>query len=87
MPDCPHRKSTGLSILGRINSIAYALQGLLFALKTQANFRTHGVVATAVIVLGSRKLSERAGRWLKLLSGVIMLALASVMMLRPEWLT
>ena len=45
------------------------------------------MVTTAVIALGSRKLTERAGRWLKLLSGVIMLALASVMMLRPEWLT
>ena len=45
------------------------------------------MVTMAVIALGTRKLTERAGRWLKLLSGVTMLALASVMMLRPEWLT
>ncbi|HOY78762.1 MAG TPA: diacylglycerol kinase family protein [Hyphomonadaceae bacterium] len=52
VPDCPHRKSTGLSMLGRIKSFGYALQGLLFALKTQANFRIHVVVAMAVIGLG-----------------------------------
>ena len=43
------------------------------------------MVATAVVALSSRKLSERAGRWLKLLSGAVMLALGGVMILRPEW--
>mgnify|MGYP000943484947 CR=1 FL=1 len=36
--------------------------------------------------LGSGKLTERGGRWLKLLSGVVMLALGLVMLLRPDWL-
>jgi hypothetical protein len=44
------------------------------------------MVATAVLALGSRKLTEDAGRWLKLLSGGVMLALAGVMLLRPQWL-
>lgn len=44
------------------------------------------MVATAVLALGSRKLSERAGAWLKLLSGAVMLALGAVMLLRPQWL-
>jgi glutaredoxin len=44
------------------------------------------MVATAVAVLGGRKLTERAGRWLKLASGAVMLALAAVMVLRPDWL-
>ena len=44
------------------------------------------MVATAVTALGSRKLSERTGRALKLLSGVIMLALGAILILRPEWL-
>jgi glutaredoxin len=44
------------------------------------------MVATAVIALSSRKLTERAGRWLKLLSGAVMAALGAVMLLRPEWL-
>jgi glutaredoxin len=44
------------------------------------------LVATAVMALSSRKLSEAAGRWLKLLSGGVMLALGVVMMLRPDWL-
>lgn len=44
------------------------------------------MVATAVIALGNRKLTERSGRWLKLLSGAIMLLLGITMVLKPEWL-
>ena len=43
------------------------------------------MVALAVIALGSGKLSERAGRWLKVLSGLVMTLLGGVMLLRPEW--
>lgn len=44
------------------------------------------MVGTAVLALGSGKLTERGGRLLKLLSGVVMLALGVVMLLRPQWL-
>jgi hypothetical protein len=44
------------------------------------------MVATAVTALGSRKLSEDAGRWLKLLSGVVMLALGAMLIGWPDWL-
>jgi hypothetical protein len=44
------------------------------------------MVAVAVAALGNRRLDERTGRWLKLLSGAVMLALGGVMLLRPEWL-
>jgi hypothetical protein len=44
------------------------------------------MVALAVIPVGSHKLTEHAGRILKLLSGAIMLALGAVMLLRPHWL-
>jgi len=44
------------------------------------------MVAVAVIALGNRKLSERGGRWLKLLSGLVMLGLGMVMLLQPGWL-
>ncbi|NWG73806.1 MAG: NrdH-redoxin, partial [Rubrivivax sp.] len=44
------------------------------------------MVALAVAALGQRKLTERAGRWLKLVSGVVMLALAAVLALRPQLL-
>ena len=44
------------------------------------------MVATAVVALSSRKLTEHAGRWLKLASGALMLALGATMILRPEWL-
>lgn len=43
-------------------------------------------VASALLAFGGRRLSERAGRWLKLLSGAVMLALGAVMLLRPGWL-
>ena len=44
------------------------------------------MVAAAVIALSSFKLTERGGRWLKLLSGLVMLMLGAVMLLHPEWL-
>ena len=44
------------------------------------------MVGTAVMALSSNRLSERAGRWLKLLSGVVMVALALMLLLRPGWL-
>jgi hypothetical protein len=44
------------------------------------------MVALAVAALGSGKLTERAGRWLKLVSGVVMLALGAVLLLRPQWI-
>jgi glutaredoxin len=44
------------------------------------------MVTVAVVALGNHKLTERTGRWLKLLSGVVMLALGAVLLLRPDWL-
>jgi glutaredoxin len=44
------------------------------------------MVTLAVAALSSRKLSRSAGRWLKLLSGVVMLALGAILVLHPEWL-
>jgi glutaredoxin len=44
------------------------------------------MVATAVIALGNIRLTEAGGRWLKGLSGAVMLALGVAMILRPEWL-
>lgn len=44
------------------------------------------MVTIAVVALSNRKLTERAGQRLKLISGVVMLGLGSVLILRPEWL-
>jgi glutaredoxin len=44
------------------------------------------MVATAVIALSSRKLTESASAWLKLVSGGVMLALGIILILHPEWL-
>ncbi|MBL8469984.1 hypothetical protein [Methyloversatilis discipulorum] len=44
------------------------------------------MVGAAVLALGSGKLTERGGRVLKLVSGIVMLALGLVMLFRPDWL-
>jgi hypothetical protein len=44
------------------------------------------VLAVCVVTLGKHKLQERGGRLLKLLSGVVMLALGVVMLVAPGWL-
>lgn len=44
------------------------------------------MVTLAVLALSRGKLTERAGRALKLLSGLVMLALGLVLLLRPGWL-
>jgi glutaredoxin len=44
------------------------------------------MVTIAVITLGRRKLQEREGRWLKLVSGLVMLALGLALLARPQWL-
>lgn len=44
------------------------------------------MVAGVVITLDKFKLQERGGRILKLVSGVVIIVLGSVMVLKPEWL-
>jgi hypothetical protein len=44
------------------------------------------VLILAVVTLGRRKLQEKEGRWLKLVSGVVMLGLGAVLIARPAWL-
>jgi hypothetical protein len=44
------------------------------------------MLAIAVVTLSREKLQEKGARWLKLFSGVVMLGLGLILMLRPEWL-
>jgi len=44
------------------------------------------MVVIAVTTLSRSKLQERAGRWLKLASGVVMVGLGAVLLVRPVWL-
>jgi hypothetical protein len=44
------------------------------------------MVAVVTATLGRCKLQESGGRWLKLTSGLVILALGLTMLLRPEWL-
>jgi hypothetical protein len=45
------------------------------------------VLGAAIVTLSHHRLQERAGRWLKLLSGVVLLILGLVLLIRPDWLT
>jgi glutaredoxin len=42
------------------------------------------VVSIAIVTLSRRRLSETAGRWLKLASGVVMLGLGALLLVAPE---
>lgn len=44
------------------------------------------MVGVAVATLSRRKLQEKEGRWLKLLSGAIMTLLGLLLLLKPDWL-
>ncbi len=44
------------------------------------------VLALGVITLSQKRLQEHAGRWLKLLSGLVLGALGAVLLFRPQWL-
>lgn len=44
------------------------------------------LLAVVVTTLSHRKLQEREGRWLKLISGVVILVLGVVMIFKPEWM-
>ncbi len=44
------------------------------------------MLSLAIVTLSRRKLQERAGRWLKLVSGGFMLGLGAVVIARPAWL-
>lgn len=44
------------------------------------------MVAIAVVTLSRTKLQERTGRWLKLISGVVMAGLGGILLLAPKWL-
>jgi glutaredoxin len=44
------------------------------------------MLAVAVVTLSREKLQQKGARWLKLISGVVMLALGLVLLLRPNWL-
>jgi uncharacterized membrane protein HdeD (DUF308 family) len=43
-------------------------------------------VVLAVVTLGRRKLQERGGRWLKLVSGGVILVVGLLLVVRPQWL-
>jgi hypothetical protein len=44
------------------------------------------MVIVAVVTLGKRRLEESGGRWLKLVSGSVILAIGLLMLFKPEWL-
>jgi uncharacterized membrane protein HdeD (DUF308 family) len=45
------------------------------------------MLGVAVVTLSQRKLQERGGRVLKLISGLTMTVLGLLLLFKPEWLT
>jgi uncharacterized membrane protein HdeD (DUF308 family) len=44
------------------------------------------MVAIAVSTLSRKRLQEKEGRWLKLISGVVIALLGCLLLFKPEWL-
>jgi glutaredoxin len=44
------------------------------------------VLTLGVITMSHYRLQEREGRWLKLISGIVMVGLSAVMIIKPDWL-
>lgn len=44
------------------------------------------MVIIAIVTLGKRRLEEKEGRWLKLVSGTLIAGIGLLMLLKPEWL-
>ena len=44
------------------------------------------VLSAGIVTLSQRRLQEREGRWLKLISGLIMVGIGLLLILKPEWL-
>jgi hypothetical protein len=74
------------NILMQQESAAPARYGYLALYITAYMFDDAIMVSAVVITLNRRKLREPGGRWLKLVSGMAILLLGFVMLLRPEWL-
>jgi glutaredoxin len=45
------------------------------------------VLTLGIITMSHYRLQEREGRWLKLISGIVMVGLSATMILKPDWLT
>jgi hypothetical protein len=64
----------------------WAYYGYLGLYNVAYMFDDSVMLILAVVTLGRRKLQEKEGRWLKLLSGVIMLGLGVALIAQPGWL-
>jgi hypothetical protein len=72
-----------LSMQGLSNAQYY---GYLLLYNVAYMFDDALIVSIAVATLHRMKLQERQGRWLKGLSGAVMLVLGAILLLRPDWL-
>jgi cytochrome c biogenesis protein CcdA/glutaredoxin len=74
------------SVLAHLELSAWARAGYLGLYNVAYVADDTLVVTLAVLTLSRRRLSERFGRWLKLVSGLVMLGLGVVLLVAPELL-
>ena len=59
----------------------------MYAIRSYYDMFDDGLMVTlAVVTLSRTKMQERTGRWLKLISGVVMAGLGGILLLAPNWL-
>lgn len=73
-------------VLGSMDLARPAYYGYLLLYVAAYIFDDSVMLAIATITLTRTRMQERAGRWLKLVSGVVMLALGLLLIFRPSWL-
>jgi hypothetical protein len=64
----------------------WAYYGYLILYNLAYMFDDAVVLAIGVLTLSRARLQEREGRWLKLVSGLVMLGLGTLLLVKPEWL-
>lgn len=64
----------------------FAYYGYLLLYNVAYMFDDVIVLSAGIVTLSQRRLQEREGRWLKLISGLIMVGIGLLLILKPEWL-
>jgi len=64
----------------------FAYYGYLLLYNVAYMFDDVVVLSAGIVTLSQRRLQEREGRWLKLISGLIMVGIGLLLIFKPEWL-
>ncbi len=76
-------RTVELPVFGTVSLDSYGLVGFTVLLGLVDGL----MVGVAVATLSGARLQESGGRWLKLVSGLVMAAIGLLLLFKPEWLS